>query len=298
MGGLLISSSCQIGKCAPFLRQCKPAKFVKKMNNLNVEKGKPLILECTYSGTPPIAVLWKKNGYKVVHSAKCSITTTETSAILEVPSSKIEDQGQYTCHIENDSGRDLCQADISVTVGDSASLQCQVAGTPEIVLLPLSFNAVLSFNRSFPFYFFKCGFVAFFYADRIVPPFFTRKLKETCGVLGSSALLECKVSGSPPISVAWFQDGNEIVSGDKYEVSFSDNVCGLKLNALDSSDTGPYTCVATNAAGSDECSAFLIVQGHVEDSGDYTCEARNAAGIANTSTSLKVKGQNSSPFFC
>lgn len=92
----------------------EPAKFVKKMNNLNVEKGKPLILECTYSGTPPIAVLWKKNGYKVVHSAKCSITTTETSAILEVPNSKIEDQGQYTCHIENDSGQDNCHAAVSV----------------------------------------------------------------------------------------------------------------------------------------------------------------------------------------
>lgn len=99
------------------------------------------------------------------------------------------------------------------------------------------------------------------YLDRLVPPSFSRKLKETNGVLGSSVLLECKVSGTSPISVAWFQDGNEIVSGEKYEISFLDNVCALKLNALDVTDTGPYTCVAANVAGSDECSAFLTVQG-------------------------------------
>lgn len=99
------------------------------------------------------------------------------------------------------------------------------------------------------------------YLDRLVPPSFSRKLKETNGVLGSSVLLECKVSGTSPMSVAWFQDGNEIVGGEKYEISFLDNICALKLNALDVTDTGPYTCVATNVAGSDECSAFLTVQG-------------------------------------
>lgn len=84
-------------------------------------------------------------------------------------------------------------------------------------------------------------------------------------MLGSSVLLECKVSGTAPISVSWFQDGNEIVSGEKYEISFLDNVCALKLNALDVTDTGSYTCMAANVAGSDECSAFLTVQGQWKD---------------------------------
>lgn len=82
--------------------------------------------------------------------------------------------------------------------------------------------------------------------------------------MGSSALLECKVSGTPPISVGWFQDGTELVSGEKHEISFSDNICALKLNHLEPSDTGPYTCVAANVAGSDECSAFLTVQGQCQ----------------------------------
>lgn len=95
----------------------------------------------------------------------------------------------------------------------------------------------------------------------MVPPSFTRRLRGTLGVLGTSCILECKVAGSSPISVAWFHEKTKIVSGAKYQTTFSDNVCTLQLNSLDSSDTGNYTCVAANAAGSDECRAVLAVQG-------------------------------------
>uniref|UniRef100_A0A8C2U305 Ig-like domain-containing protein n=1 Tax=Coturnix japonica TaxID=93934 RepID=A0A8C2U305_COTJA len=80
------------------------------------------------------------------------------------------------------------------------------------------------------------------------------KLKETYGELGSSAVLECKVYGSPPILVSWFYDGQEITSGDKYQATLTDNTCSLKVNGLQESDMGTYSCTATNVAGSDECS--------------------------------------------
>lgn len=94
-----------------------------------------------------------------------------------------------------------------------------------------------------------------------MPPSFIRKLKDMNAILGTSAVLECRVSGSAPISVGWFQDGNELVSGPKCQSSFSENVCTLNLSLLEPSDTGVYTCVAANVAGSDECSAVLTVQG-------------------------------------
>lgn len=103
--------------------------------------------------------------------------------------------------------------------------------------------------------------LGFPHADRMVPPSFTRRLKDTDGVLGTSCILECKVAGSSPISIAWFHEKTKIVSGAKYQTTFSDNVCTLQLNSLDSSDMGNYTCVAANVAGSDECRAMLAVQG-------------------------------------
>lgn len=73
--------------------------------------------------------------------------------------------------------------------------------------------------------------------------------------------MECKITGSLPISITWLHNGSKIFSGDKYEPEFSDSLCVLKINYLESSDAGSYTCVAANIAGTDECSAALIVQG-------------------------------------
>lgn len=106
-----------------------------------------------------------------------------------------------------------------------------------------------------------CCVCFFSYPDRIIPPSFTRKLKETNGLSGSSVVMECKVYGSPPISVVWFHDGNEISSGRKYQTTLTDNTCALTVNMLEESDSGNYTCIATNVAGSDECSAPLTVRG-------------------------------------
>lgn len=109
-----------------------------------------------------------------------------------------------------------------------------------------------------------CPFFLLFlvsHSDRTVPPSFTRKLKETNGLSGSSVVMECKVYGSPPISVSWFHEGNEISSGRKYQTTLTDNTCALTVNMLEESDSGDYTCIATNMAGSDECSAPLTVRG-------------------------------------
>lgn len=97
--------------------------------------------------------------------------------------------------------------------------------------------------------------------DRVVPPSFVRRLKDTNATLGASVVLECRVSGSAPISVGWFLDGNEIISSPKCQSSFADNVCTLTLSSLEPADTGAYTCVAANVAGQDESSAVLTVQG-------------------------------------
>uniref|UniRef100_A0A8C3R654 Ig-like domain-containing protein n=1 Tax=Cyanoderma ruficeps TaxID=181631 RepID=A0A8C3R654_9PASS len=127
----------------------EPAVFVKKLSDQYVEPGKPIILEGTYTGSLPISVTWKKNGHTVTQSQKCSITTTEKSCILEILDSTKEDAGEYTCHVENEAGRDVCEAVVStlgvcslcffslpffssVSVGSYTTLQCHVAGTPEI----------------------------------------------------------------------------------------------------------------------------------------------------------------------
>lgn len=87
---------------------------MKKLNDSNVEAGKPIVLECTYTGTAPISVTWQKNGREVYQSNRCSMITTEKSCILEISSSAKDDDGQYVCKVENDVGQDSCQAYLSI----------------------------------------------------------------------------------------------------------------------------------------------------------------------------------------
>lgn len=88
----------------------EPPIFVKKLSDHCVEPGKSIILESRYTGSLPISVTWKKNGVTLSQSEKCSITTTERSCILEILNSTKDDQGEYTCLVENEAGEDVCEA--------------------------------------------------------------------------------------------------------------------------------------------------------------------------------------------
>lgn len=88
--------------------------FVKKLSDFSVEHSKPIVLESTFIGTPPLTVTWKKNGLNITQSPNCHITTTEKSGILEIPNSSREDEGEYTCEIVNDAGEDVCHALVSI----------------------------------------------------------------------------------------------------------------------------------------------------------------------------------------
>uniref|UniRef100_A0A8C9MDQ3 Ig-like domain-containing protein n=1 Tax=Serinus canaria TaxID=9135 RepID=A0A8C9MDQ3_SERCA len=93
------------------------------------------------------------------------------------------------------------------------------------------------------------------------PAVILEKTEPITVMAGNPFTLECKVGGTPELITKWYKDGRELKSDRKYQISFFNNISTLKLNALDVTDTGSYTCVAANVAGSDECSAFLTVQG-------------------------------------
>uniref|UniRef100_A0A8C4S435 Ig-like domain-containing protein n=1 Tax=Erpetoichthys calabaricus TaxID=27687 RepID=A0A8C4S435_ERPCA len=112
--------------------------------------------------------------------------------------------------------------------------------------------------------------------DKIIPPSFTRKLRET--QVGKSLFLECTYSGTPEILVQWLKDGTEISASDKfpilvkwfkddqeidfsdnYDMSFRNNVVLLHIKKASYGDTGSYTCTVSNEAGTASSVWFFLI---------------------------------------
>lgn len=73
--------------------------------------------------------------------------------------------------------------------------------------------------------------------------------------------MECKVSGSQPMTISWFKDGKEITTGLKYQTELKESTALLKISQLETTDAGVFTCHATNAAGHSETSGTVSVKG-------------------------------------
>lgn len=79
--------------------------------------------------------------------------------------------------------------------------------------------------------------------------------------VGDSNVFECKVAGSPAISVRWFRDGAEIHQSVKHKMSFRNAVATLEICQVSENDNGKYFCEACNEAGTESCTVELEVKG-------------------------------------
>lgn len=100
------------------------------------------------------------------------------------------------------------------------------------------------------------------YSDRIMPPTFTKPLRRVDANIGNDVSLDCKVSGSQPMTIAWFKDDQEITAGPKFQAGFKDHSATLQIAGLEKADSGVYKCRATNSAGFKETSGTLYVKGY------------------------------------
>lgn len=95
-----------------------------------------------------------------------------------------------------------------------------------------------------------------------MPPTFTKSLKRVDGNIDNDVFMDCKVSGSQPMTIDWFKDDQEIVCGAKFKPEFKDGSAMLRVIRLEKADSGVYKCRATNSAGFKETSGTLYVKGY------------------------------------
>uniref|UniRef100_A0A8D0L4H5 Ig-like domain-containing protein n=1 Tax=Sphenodon punctatus TaxID=8508 RepID=A0A8D0L4H5_SPHPU len=174
------------------------------------------------------------------------------------------------------------------SVGDYTTLQCHVAGTPEMTVSWYKGDTKLRSTPEYKMYFkdnvatlifnkvdvhdsgeFICkaensigtaSSKAFLTVqERKRPPSFARKLKDTEQTVGYPVKLVCRLNGSEPISVTWYKDGVPLRDDHIVQTSFVDNVATLQLLQTAINQTGQYSCTATNPVGTATSSARLTV---------------------------------------
>lgn len=79
--------------------------------------------------------------------------------------------------------------------------------------------------------------------------------------VGKTVKMEGRVSGSQPLTITWYKDNSEIYGSDKYSVYFKNNMAVLCVRDSSGSDSGVYTCTASNEAGKASCRVSLTISG-------------------------------------
>uniref|UniRef100_H2LKV3 non-specific serine/threonine protein kinase n=1 Tax=Oryzias latipes TaxID=8090 RepID=H2LKV3_ORYLA len=99
------------------------------------------------------------------------------------------------------------------------------------------------------------------------PPEFLVPVSDALCESGDNVILRCKVCGRPRATVTWHGPDNDTLSSDgHHSITYSETgEASLRILGASPEDSGMYTCVATNIAGTSSSSASLTVSGKRAD---------------------------------
>uniref|UniRef100_A0A3P8STD5 Ig-like domain-containing protein n=1 Tax=Amphiprion percula TaxID=161767 RepID=A0A3P8STD5_AMPPE len=310
----------------------EPPTFSKRVESVTAVLGTTVKLQGTIKGSAPITVKWMKDS-DILRDDDPNIKMLFESGVasLSIATVVISHGGKYSCKAVNEAGQQKCEAtvtvqeparivepaeSISVTAGDSATLECTISGSPELKVKWFKDGKEMISGRKYKMTLKdniasmkiltaekgdtseykmevankvgkdQCTVSMFFLQqpDRIMPPTFTKSLKRVDGNVGSDVSMDCKVSGSQPMTITWFKDEQEIVSGVKFQPEFKDSSAMLRIAWLEKADSGVYTCRANNSAGFKETSGTL----YVKEPPVFTATPENQELIPGATVSLRA----------
>ncbi|KAK6759923.1 hypothetical protein RB195_021467 [Necator americanus] len=264
------------------------------MTNVNpsIIIGRPLILDCSVSGTPKPIITWMKNGYKLNDTG----VYINDKQQLHIQEAKAEDAGRYSCIAENKPGR--AEKDLVVSIlkpplmetrfapkevqqSHQLTLQCPIDDptveffwTKNGIPITTSEKIQISVRRDKLYLMDAEPSDSAQYAciarneagedqsvfDTIVnvaPKILGPSFRSVDVILNQTVELICDVDGTPAPTITWLMDGKALLQTEN--VQFLENGRILVLNHVQSEEEGRYTCKAENKAGKAEADTYVQV---------------------------------------
>ena len=98
------------------------------------------------------------------------------------------------------------------------------------------------------------------------PPEFAEKLRNQTARRGEPAVLQCEAKGETPVGILWNMNNMRLDSKTDNRYTIREEILpngvmsSLSIKRTERTDSALFTCVATNAFGSDDASINMIIQ--------------------------------------
>uniref|UniRef100_A0A8D0P964 Hemicentin-1 n=1 Tax=Sus scrofa TaxID=9823 RepID=A0A8D0P964_PIG len=304
-----------------------PSVLGPNPENLTVVVNNFISLTCEVSGFPPPDLSWLKNEQPIKLNTNALIVPGGRT--LQIIRAKVSDGGEYTCIAINQAGESKKKISLTVYVppsikdhgseslsvvtvreGTSVSLECESNAVPPPVvtwykngrrltesthLEILADGQMLHIRKAEVSDTGQYVCRAINVAGRDDKNFHLNVYEVIVETVSNPVTLTCDATGIPPPTISWLKNHKPIVhilsGGSKLQIARSQH-----------SDSGNYTCIASNMEGKAQKTYILSIQGMVtadgstlniygalpSDMGKYTCVATNPAGEEDRIFNLNV----------
>jgi len=224
-------------------------RFIKPLQSLTAVDGTEVTLSCVVIGQPAPEVTWYHNDASLANSKDFIISYTPETGLAQliIVDCMMDDQGTFKCVARNTCGQSETAASLTVNP-DNKQSQVRTQAYPDQSLLA---GTVVKSSGS--------GTMEFSGAGEA--PKFIQPIQPCVVVEGQNCIFSAIVGGDPFPEVTWLKEKQDLVLTERYRsvVNRDTGMCQLYIYNCVMSDTGVYSCRASNSAGRATCTANVVI---------------------------------------
>ena len=200
-------------------------QFDKALTNVEARAGQPVMMECSFIGTPTPSVTWYKDNKSLKHYPDVEVVNIGNKSQLKIIEAYPKSAGTYTCKCQNKAGEAITTSTVTFK-----------AKTPEFSDSETSEEC------------------------RGQKPAFYVPLSNVEAYEDEDVTLECSIIGQPKPDISWYHDNNLIRNSNQYKIVSENETHRLCITSSKAKQSGTYSIKASNTFGECKSSCMLHVK--------------------------------------